>query len=106
MQGNHSGMDSVEGTAGMILLHRLIGSCKNCFDENGQSLIPNFVDVSDFAVALENAVEITKEEFNKAILPRDVWPWFGHKVRYLYNSSHSVIMVHDETDDVHYFFSE
>lgn len=40
-----------------------VGNCVNSFDDDGECLIGIYNDVSDFASAEENALEITRDEF-------------------------------------------
>jgi hypothetical protein len=82
-----------------------VGNCINSFDEDGDSLIDQFSDTSDFAWEEENANKISKEEFlnlvdNYSMLPKH------NKFIYLITMSKHVLMVYDKKSDVHYFFAK
>jgi hypothetical protein len=84
----------------------LVSNCKNSFDDNGFCLFDFFIDVSDFAFAIEEAEKtpISESEFWASCTKPKNRPWRGHIISYLYNSRTDIFMVYDETEDVHYFF--
>ena len=82
-----------------------VGNCKNSFDDNGNSIIPQFSDTSDFACQEENAEEISKEQFMNLVHDHNIVPT-NHEVIYLITQNEKIIMAHDTDDDIHYFFSK
>jgi hypothetical protein len=92
-------------------MKKLVGNCTNSFDENGSCLFDFFIDVSDFAVADEAAMEMDKKQ---PLSVDDFWtyctqpknrPWDRHEIRYLYDERTGIFMLYDETEDVHHFFA-
>lgn len=85
------------------------GSCVNSFDEDGESLIDLFSDVSDFAYVEENSSLITLEEFvEKVGVKREVLSKITklNQCDFLFNSERSICMLYNKIEDVHYFFIE
>jgi len=85
------------------------GSCINSFDENGESLIDLFSDVSDFAYVEENSLLITLEEFvEKVGMKREILSKITklNECDFLFNSERSICMLYNKIEDVHYFFIE
>jgi len=85
-----------------------VGSCENSFDPaTGDSLIPCFVDVSDFAVKDENSIELSEDEFMTFVseIPQDVQSAVkGHNISYFFYDG-NVFVLYDSNSDVHYFFA-
>lgn len=84
-----------------------IGTCINSFDNDGDCVDPSlpYRDVSDFAVAEEDAEEITLEEFlSQASIPDSILnATANHDCTYLVDM-YGVLMLYDEDGDIHYFF--
>lgn len=83
------------------------GNCKNSF-EDGDSLIPIFRDVSDFACVEEDSEQITKDEFMKLTSPLEkefLNIIKKHKCYYSYNYDKKIAMLYDDNTDTHYFWS-
>jgi hypothetical protein len=84
-----------------------IGNCTNSFDADGDCLIDElpWATVSDFACSDAEAVHIEEVEFMKEVEISDELAaiWRGHEVMYLVGSD-DVLMLYDDTDDIHYFF--
>ena len=84
-----------------------IGTCVNSFDENGNLIgaeLP-WRDASSFAVAAENAKNISEKEFfkNVTISPEMMKKLSKHQLDYLI--ADGVYMIYDDNTDVHYFFN-
>lgn len=82
--------------------YHYVGNCVDSFDEDtGDSLIPYFRDVSDFAVKEEDAKKISKSDFLKLTggykLPK-------HKFDYM-RLSDVLITAYDVDTDIHWFFA-
>ena len=80
-----------------------VGTCVNSFNEDGQSLIPYFSDVSDFAVQEEESKPITKDQFVNIVSDISMIP---ANSQYLITPNKNVIMAYDPKSDVHYFFGK
>ena len=82
--------------------YHYVGNCVDSFDEDtGDSLIPYFRDVSDFALKEEEGEKIEKSEFVKLTggykLPK-------HKFEYK-RLSDVLITAYDVDTDIHWFFA-
>ena len=82
-----------------------VGNCKDSFDENGNSIIPQFSDTSEFAYQEENAKQISKEQFMNLVHNHNIVPT-NHEIIYLITQNEKIIMAHDTDADIHYFFSK
>jgi hypothetical protein len=83
------------------------GNCTDVFDEDGNSQIDAFTDVSDFAYKDENAKELDKEDFEayvKEIPPEIEKKTKKHDVKYLFYDGNTFVL-YDADDDIHYFFT-
>jgi hypothetical protein len=100
--------------------YHYVGNCANSFDsDTGECNIGIFSDVSDFAVQDENAMELSKEEFETyANVPTQLNQLTqSYQKKYLaYDNGLLVLYVEpvwdDETNDkdpnsdIHYFFAK
>ena len=83
-----------------------IGDCTNSFDENGDSFIPIFSDVTDFAQVEEEATEIPKWEFEKTIeLEKAAGLPAIDKMSYWHHKDRDIHFAYDDEKDIHYFFN-
>jgi hypothetical protein len=86
--------------------YNFAGTCVNSFNEDGDSLLDEYRDVSDFAVGCEEAEQISQEKFIQMInvdsnaQQRIDIP----NIQYLYDRDHDVVMLYDENEDIHYFY--
>jgi hypothetical protein len=84
----------------------MLGTCVNCFDEDGESLISElpWTNVSDFAYAEENARVLTEQEFLTISSPfiQSSLSTTRDDLQYLL-SEDGVLMVYDQSEDIHYF---
>lgn len=85
------------------------GNCINSFDEDGDSLIDLFDNVSDFACVEEDSILITLEDFiSKTGLNRS----FLINITklsdsdFLWHPDRAIGMIYNKIEDVHYFFKE
>ncbi len=88
----------------------LQGNCVESFDEDGNSLIDLFSDVTDFAQVEENSKEISRERFLSSVHIRDdeydnLMGDFKNII-FLENKDRKILMAYDNDADVHYFFKE
>jgi hypothetical protein len=75
-----------------------VGNCINSFDvETGSCSLSEFVDVSDFAVQDETAVEISKQEFDSYVNTTGCFDEY-----YRYQSG--LLVSYEYAKDIHYFF--
>ena len=77
------------------------GNCVNSFDDDGNCLLDIFVDVSDFAVALEDTVMVEKPKLISA-------PFSDEEVaifKFCFNEARNVLIGYDEDMDIHHFFT-
>lgn len=84
-----------------------IGTCVNCFDEDGDCVIRGlYNDINDFAVHEENADNISKAEFTDAVgwVDEELCKSIGRKREYQSDGGR-VYMIYDVKADVHYFFA-
>jgi hypothetical protein len=85
------------------------GNCSNTFNpSDGKSLDSHFVDVSDFALKDENAIEIEEKYFSLFVnnIPQDVQKNInGHEIKYLFYNG-NIFVIYDINDDMHYFFGK
>ena len=76
------------------------------FDEDGESLIGIFSDVSNFAYIEENSTTINEKDFLIAT-KKDMFDieklTLNNKI-YLESENKEIYMIYDEKDDIHYFF--
>jgi hypothetical protein len=80
-----------------------LGNCINSFDKDtGESLIPGFVDVSDFAKQDEEA-EVVNSKSIGTIPPAVSKATGDHPLAYLKYSG-GVVAIYDMETDIHYFF--
>jgi hypothetical protein len=82
-----------------------IGTCVNCFDESGNSLISQFDNVSDFAYEEENAITISREVFIKNVSNFSMLP-NNKDIEYKVTRDKRIIMAYDPATDIHYFFGK
>jgi hypothetical protein len=84
-----------------------VGNCVYGFDEDGESLLPIFRDVSEFACHNEDAEKIDEVEFYKHIQKNLIVDGIlnGNEVEYLKYREIDVYVIYDIDDDIHYFFS-
>jgi len=85
-----------------------LGSCVDSFDEDGDCIIDDlpFSDVSDFACREQDALEITRGEFEIIIkeIPQDIKSKIlGHNLTYFVYKG-DIFVIYDSDEDVHYFF--
>lgn len=83
----------------------IVGTCVNSFDEDADCINSDlpYRDVSEFAVADENAARITKEEFLKNVnVPEKL---INIDAIYLHDIDNDVYMLYDVDLDIHYFFA-
>lgn len=85
--------------------YHFIGTCVNSFDNDGESLIPQFTDTSDFAYQEENSKKISKETFIKNVSNFSMIPK-NKEVIFMITQNKSIIMAYDPVTDVHYFFGK
>jgi len=83
-----------------------LGTCVDSFDEDGESLIDIFRDVSNFACIEEESNEISVEDFMIATKKDmfDIENLSLNKKTYLESENKDVYMIYDEDKDIHYFF--
>lgn len=85
--------------------YKYSGSCVNSFDEEtGFCSTGIFYDVSDFAVAEENATIIPKEVFDKQVGKYKLE--HSGNIEYQYYENRDVYALYDINNDIHYFFSQ
>ena len=83
------------------------GSCVNSFDEDGDSLIKLFSDVSDFAVKEEESEEVSKDIISKFNINNELQNIANKKsTKLLFNKDHDIYFLYDTAKDIHYFFSK
>ena len=91
-----------------LLKEQYLGSCVNSFDDDGECLIADlpYADVTEFAQAEEQAIEISEREFKHNFdIPIGIQQQLStNEVKYLYDQKHDVYMIYDLSTDVHYFF--
>lgn len=83
-----------------------IGNCVNSFDDDGDGLshIP-YTNVSEFACAEEEYIEIPKDLFlSKCVLNIDVGDL--NDCEYLYDKDKDLCVLYNKERDVHYFFED
>lgn len=89
-------------------LKTFAGTCVTCFDEDGECLVPalGWSHVSDFAVAEEDGRTLNETDLMAAVsFPAGVAVLVaGHELGYR-RTENGVVMVHDQDDDIHYFFA-
>lgn len=88
--------------------HKLdfVGTCVNSFDDDGYCEINElpYSDVTDFAVAEEEAIEISKNEFTASSnITKELAAELSNDLIFL--KADSVVMVYDNATDIHYFFA-
>tara|TARA_B100000700_G_C15063044_1_gene867375 strand:- start:9303 stop:10115 length:813 start_codon:yes stop_codon:yes gene_type:complete len=83
-----------------------LGNCVDSFDENGDSLIDIFSDVSNFACIEEESKKVSVEDFMIATKKSmfDIERLSLNKKTYLESENKDVYMIYDEDKDIHYFF--
>ena len=85
--------------------YQYVGNCKDSFDEDGESLINVFQDVSDFAVVEEEALRISEASFLKAIgWTQELDRLLNHHCQFLYCTERQLYILYDEDTDTHYFW--
>ena len=77
-----------------------VGDCIHSFDEDGDSLLPFFRDVSDFAIVEEEAVSCIIKKSELAFIPSDV----NTNMMYSIHSERDILIAYDFRKDVHHFF--
>lgn len=85
------------------------GNCVNSFDEDGESLIDQFNDVSHFAYVEENCVEINIEDFKKITGCSKSHLEELTKIEdsiFLHNEDEDIFMIYNKEEDIHYFFEK
>lgn len=83
-----------------------IGNCTDSFSPTtGSCRLSVFTDVSDFALADEEAVDLEQDDFLAVVDLGLDRPWESHQVKYLFDERTGVFMVYDEDEDIHYFFA-
>ena len=79
-----------------------VGTCTNSFDEDGECMLPHFIDVTDFAQQEEQSVKIAKESFIASVDNLDVLPTGQYE--YLMTESGNILMAYNVDSDIHYFY--
>lgn len=81
------------------------GTCVNSFDNDSCSF-SNYSDVSDFAVAEENAKSISRSEFLEKVgdVPDSIINHLSKNLDFLHDEDNDVFMIYDKDSDIHYFF--
>jgi len=86
-------------------VYEYVGNCLDSFDENGDSLIDCFRDVSHFAQMEENAKEIPEEEFFSKLSRTQYQSFmFGTETIFLLSECQNVLMAYLPQTDTHYFY--
>jgi hypothetical protein len=85
--------------------YNFLGTCVNSFDTDGESLIPQFTDTSDFAYQEENSKKISKETFIKNVYDFSMIPK-NKEVIFMITQNKNIIMAYDPVTDIHYFFGK
>ena len=85
-----------------------VGNCVDSFDEDGQSLLPFYNDVSDFAYHEENYTEISKDMFlNHVDVPNRLKNIINSKDTIFFkDEDNDILILYDSNKDIHYFFNQ
>jgi len=78
-----------------------LGNCVSSFDEDSNSIIPQFQDASDFACVLEDCVPCNFLSSNQIAMPSDICS----KIEFVYSDERNLLIGYDSNIDVHYFFA-
>ena len=82
------------------------GNCIESFDEDGESLIPIFDNVSDFALIVEQSEEISLKEFIRLTSYKinDIDDFKSKHNTYLYNKDRKSALIYNTEEDIHFIF--
>ena len=79
-----------------------LGSCIISFDEDSNSLIPQFQDASDFACVLVECVPCQLSHINQVVMPSDICG----KLEFAYSNERNLLIGYDYKIYVYYFFAQ
>lgn len=82
-----------------------VGNCVNMFDENGACVTMHFADASDCMCVVENAKEVSEEEFAD-VVSCDVLTLPLSDYVLSINEDRGMAVAWDLETDIHYFFEE
>jgi hypothetical protein len=80
------------------LAQEYLGNCVNLFDENGDFLLSNLRDASEFEYALEHGININQDEFK---LLSDSDKYYDE---YIDLPNYGLIIGYNITSDIHDFY--
>ena len=82
-----------------------VGSCVNSFDEDGDCIIHQLPwnDTTEFAQALEDQQQISKEQFVNSVETSSITNEVVTKAEE-FSLADNVFIAYDSDEDVHYFF--
>lgn len=88
----------------MSAKHYYVGNCINLFEQNGQSDLYQYPNITTFAQALENnTVKITKEQFLINCYYHSEFQMDNQTI-YMYDNNTDVYIAYNPDEDIHYIY--
>lgn len=82
-------------------LKHYLGSCVNSFDEDGQCTVLPYSDVTEFAQAEENYIELNISQFKSNVSFHSI---LNKCDSFYFDRDNGLYIAYDSDTDIHYFF--